>query len=105
MTEEMEMICFQVISAAGGAKSNYISSIQAAKEGRFDDAREMIKQGDDMMVVAHEPHNKLLMWEAQGRTDIVCVLLIHAEDQMMSCEVFKQMAVELIDLYENHYKG
>jgi len=30
MTEEMEMICFQVISAAGGAKSNYISSIMAA---------------------------------------------------------------------------
>ena len=31
MTEEMEMICFQVISSAGGAKSNYISAIQAAK--------------------------------------------------------------------------
>ena len=44
MTEEMEMICFQVISSAGGAKSNYISAIQAAKEGRFDDARTMIKQ-------------------------------------------------------------
>ena len=104
MTEEMEMICFQVISAAGGAKSNYISSIAAAKEGRYEDAREMIKQGDDMMVVAHEPHNKLLMWEAQGRSDIVCVLLIHAEDQMMSCEVFRQLAVELIDIYENRFK-
>ena len=103
MTEEMELICFQVISSAGGAKSNYISAIQAAKEGRFGEAREMIRNGDDMMVVAHEPHNKLLMWEAQGRTDILCVLLIHAEDQMMSCEVFKQLAVELIDLYQNKF--
>ena len=102
MTEELELTLFQIITAAGGCKSNYISAIAAAKQGRFDEAREMIKQGDDMMVVAHEPHNKLLMWEAQGRTDIVCVLLIHAEDQMMSCEVFKQLAVEFIDLYENH---
>ena len=43
MTEEMELICFQVISSAGGAKSNYISAIQAAKEGRFDDVEAAIK--------------------------------------------------------------
>lgn len=101
MTEEMELICFQIITAAGTAKSAYIQSIQIAKEGRFEEAREMMKSGDDAMVVAHEPHAKLLTWEAQGRDDILCVLLLHAEDQMMSCEVFKQMAEEFIFLYEN----
>lgn len=100
MTEEMELICFQVISAAGAAKSNYVAAIQSAKEGRFDEARTLIKDGDDMMVMAHEPHQKLLQWEAQGRTDILCVLLVHAEDQLMSCEVFRQVALEFIELYE-----
>lgn len=100
MTEEMEMTCFQIISSAGVAKSNYLLSIEEAKGGRFDEARAMIKEGDEMMVVAHEPHQKLLAWEAQGRTDIVCLLLIHAEDQMMSCELCRQFALEFIELYE-----
>lgn len=31
--EGLELICFQLITAAGTAKSNYIGAIQKAKEG------------------------------------------------------------------------
>ena len=32
MNEEFEMICFQIISNSGAAKSNYVEAIQKAKE-------------------------------------------------------------------------
>ena len=106
MTEELELTLFQIITAAGGSKSNYIGAIQEAKAGNFDVAESLVKDGDNFMAQAHDPHAKLLAEEAQlmvagkNSADLVCLLLIHAEDQMMSCEVFKQMAVEFIDLYE-----
>ena len=100
MTEELELTLFQIITAAGGCKSNYIGAIQEAKAGNIDVAKSLVKDGDAFLSQAHDPHASLLTMEAQGADDLVCLLLIHAEDQMMSCEVFKQMAVEFIELYE-----
>ncbi len=106
MTEELELILFQIITAAGGSKSSYIGAIQEAKAGNIEAAKRLVKEGDEFQSQAHDPHAKLLTQEAQLATegknsaDLVCLLLIHAEDQMMSCEVFKQMAEEFIDLYE-----
>ena len=106
MTEELELTLFQIITAAGGSKSSYIAAIQEAKAGNFEAAKQLVTDGDNFQSQAHDPHAKLLTQEAQlsmegkNSADLVCLLLIHAEDQMMSCEVFKQMAVEFIELYE-----
>ena len=43
--EEMEMICFKIISAVGEAKSDYISAIEAAKKGDFEKAEEAMSMG------------------------------------------------------------
>ena len=106
MTEELELTLFQIITAAGGCKSTYIGAIQEAKAGNIDIAQSLAKDGDAFLSQAHDPHASLLTQEAQlamegkNSADLICLLLIHAEDQMMSCEVFKQMAVEFIELYE-----
>ena len=100
MSEELELALFQIITAAGGSKSNYVAAMQEAKAGNFEAAEKLIAEGDEFQNQAHDPHSKLLTLEAQGEGGIVCLLLIHAEDQMMSCEVFKQMALEVIDLYK-----
>ena len=39
--EGLELICFQIISNVGGARSCFINAIQEAKEGRFDEAEKM----------------------------------------------------------------
>lgn len=93
------MICFQLITAAGGAKSNYIEAVQKAKEGHFDEAEALIKAGDDLMKQGHEPHTELIQKEAAGEDIHMGLILTHAEDQMMSAETIKIMAEELIELY------
>ena len=42
MTEQMEVICFELISTAGDARSSYIEAIQAAGEGNFEEAERLI---------------------------------------------------------------
>ena len=98
--EGMELICFQLITAAGTAKSNYIEAIQKAKEGLYDEAAELIAQGDEMMKEGHQPHTDLIQKEAAGENLQMGLILTHAEDQMMSAEVFKVMAEEMIELYK-----
>ena len=98
--EGMELICFQIIAASGGAKSAFMSAIDAAKDGDFDMAAELMAEGDDYMNQGHEPHAKLIQAEAAGESAPVSLLLIHAEDQMMGAEQFKALANQMITLYK-----
>lgn len=98
--EGLELICFQIITAAGGAKSSYIEAISKAKEGLFDEAEALIQQGDDMLKEGHAPHTDLVQKEAGSGESLITLILAHAEDQMMSAEVFKVMAQEIIELYK-----
>lgn len=98
--ENLEMICFQLITAAGAAKSNYIEAVQKAKKGLYEEAEELIKEGDEMMKEGHHPHADLIQKEASGEDLHMGLILTHAEDQMMSAETIKIMAEEIIELYK-----
>ena len=98
--EGLELQCFQIISAVGMARSSYIEAIQEAKKGNFDRAREMVAEGEQSFLGGHEAHAKMIQQEASGEKVEPCLLLIHAEDQLMSAETFKIIAEEMIGNYE-----
>lgn len=98
-TEEIYQIAFQLITAAGTAKSNYINAIEEAKKGNYGEAEKLIAAGDEAYNTGHAPHASLVQKEADGKGPAMTLILTHAEDQMMSCEVFKVLAEEMIGLY------
>ena len=98
--EGLELISFQIIAAAGQARSVYIGAIELAKEGKFEEARQEIKNGEEVFVEAHKVHMELLTKIANNEKVEVDVLLVHAEDQLMSAETLKIMAEQMIDIYE-----
>lgn len=52
-----------------------------------------------MFLAGHEAHFELIQKEAQGESVGGSLILIHAEDQLMSAEGFKIIAEELIASY------
>ncbi len=99
--EDMELLCFKIISAVGEAKSDFIAAIEAAKQGDFAKAEELVKHGESVFVNGHTVHAGLIQKEAAGEKTEVCLLLMHAEDQLMSAETIKLLATELIEIYKN----
>ena len=99
--EGLELTAFEIISAVGAARSYYIEAIQLAKDGRFEDAVKTIELGDEMFLEGHHAHAKLIKNEIEnGQGTAVSLLILHAEDQMMSAEAFKTIAFEFIDIYK-----
>ena len=98
---ELQMTCFEIISYVGTAKSMYINAVQKAKEGDFDAAEELIKQGDEAYNGGHDVHMGLLKKEANGeRNGEAPLILLHAEDQMAGTETMRVMATELIEIHK-----
>ncbi len=96
----METIYFSMIAAVGSARSYYIEAVQKAKNGSYAEAEMLMKAGYDSFVEGHRAHSELIAKEANGEAFQVTLLMLHAEDQMMSAESFGILAQEFIDVYK-----
>jgi PTS system cellobiose-specific IIA component len=97
--EGLELVCFEMIAANGSARSYFVEAIEAAKEGNFEEADRLMEEGEKMLSEGHHAHGNLLTREASGDKVKVDLLLVHAEDQMMSAETFRIMAKEIIEIH------
>lgn len=95
--EGIELISFQIIANVGEAKANFINAIKYAKEKDFDKANKCINDGEEQMIKGHKAHMDVLSKQANGEKLPFDLLLVHAEDQMMSAETIKIMAEELLN--------
>ncbi|ROR31598.1 PTS system cellobiose-specific IIA component [Mobilisporobacter senegalensis] len=100
--ENFETILFQIISYVGSARSSYIEAIGHARSGDFDKSDELMKCGKDQFNEGHHAHMELIQKSASGELDIdnYQLLLMHAEDQLMSAEAFGILAEEFMELYK-----
>lgn len=98
--EGLELTCFKIISSAGMAKSSFIEAIKEAKNSDFKKARICINKGDEYYTQGHNVHTELIQQEASDIKVNPNLLLLHAEDQLMSVETCRILANELIESYE-----
>lgn len=97
--EGLELLSFQMITFNGSARSCFVEAIAAAKEGDFARAEELMTEGEEQFIEGHKVHAQLIQQEAQTGGTALTLLLIHAEDQMMSAETLKIIAREIIDIH------
>lgn len=87
------------VMLAGDARSSAMEGIKIAKEHDFEKAEALLDNANKAMLDAHHAHAKLLARDAQGELPL-CLLLIHAEDQLMAASTVIDLASEIIDLHK-----
>lgn len=98
--QEFELKCVQLISEAGVAKSNYIEAIAAVKKGNHRRVTELIREGEKSFIQGHNTHMELLQMTDRIDTINYMLLLMHAEDQLMSAEMYKTLFHDFESLYK-----
>lgn len=96
-----EMVSFGIIANAGDARSYAFGALEAAKAGNFEEAEALLKQSNDAAVEAHHMQTELLVNEANGNKTPVDVLLVHAQDHLMTSMLAVELIKELITIYKN----
>lgn len=87
------------VMLAGDARSSAMEGIKIAKEHDFEKAEALLDNANKAMIDAHHAHAKLLARDAQGELPL-CLLLIHAEDQLMAASTVIDLASEIIELHK-----
>lgn len=97
--EETNLMAFALIADAGEAKSLAFMALAEAKKGDFEASDEYMTQSDEAYLRAHESQTKLLVKEANGEHTPVNVMLVHAQDHLMTTNLARELIREIIELY------
>ncbi|WP_096186982.1 PTS lactose/cellobiose transporter subunit IIA [Evansella halocellulosilytica] len=98
--KSLEEISFQIILHAGNARSSAMEAMQLAQEGQFEEAKRKIEEADQEFHLAHHSQTDLLQKESSGERVETSILLIHAQDHLMTSMTTKDLAQEIIFLHE-----
>lgn len=100
MDEWIEQTLMHIIIYSGKAKKNYILALRACKERQFEKGRQLIEEAEEMLTKAHQVHLDLIQREASGQRTTSSLILMHAEDHLMSTSTIKELVKELFDIFE-----
>jgi cellobiose PTS system EIIA component len=95
----MEQVAVNIILESGDARSCAMEAIQYAKTKDFETAKKLMEQCNEKLARAHVAQTGLIQAEAKGEKTELSVLLIHAQDHLMTSITVKDLANEIIELY------
>ncbi|MFC3912861.1 PTS N,N'-diacetylchitobiose transporter subunit IIA [Pseudaeromonas sharmana] len=96
---ELEETVMGIIINAGQSRSLCYEALRQAKQGHFTEADDLLRQATAAANAAHAVQTRLIEAD-QGEGKIpVTLVLVHAQDHLMTSMLARELVTELIDLY------
>lgn len=94
--EAYERIVMEIVTDAGQARSCMLRAVNVARSGDFEQVEELVKQADDYLGRAHQVQTEILQKEIRGEHTPLTLIMVHAQDHLMTAITVKELASELI---------
>ena len=98
--DEQEQVVINLIVNSGSARSSAIEAIQYAKAGDLAKAEESIQQAKETVNDAHHAQTELIQAEIRGEKAPLNLLMVHAQDHLMTSLLCIDLAQEFVDVYK-----
>lgn len=91
-----EEIIFKLISFSGDARSYIFEAFELVTKGEYEKAEETLVKARSSIIEAHNLQTSLIQKEAQGVQNELSLLMVHAQDQLMTALLAKDLIENMI---------
>ena len=98
--EELEEVVMGLIINSGQARSLAYAALKQAKQGDFAAAKTMMDQSRIALNEAHLVQTKLIEGDQGEGKMKVSLVLVHAQDHLMTSMLARELVAEFIELHE-----
>lgn len=99
-SEEIQQVAFTIILHSGEARTIVHEAFKDMRNSRYDEAKEKLEESDDKLVEAHKAQTSLLKRYASGEDINMEIIMVHAQDHLMSTMTLREVALEMLAFYE-----
>lgn len=97
---DIELVAMELVGNAGEARSLAFEALAEAKKGNFKKAEELLNQSKEASIKAHHTQTELICNEADGNKVEIGLLMVHAQDHLMTSILARELISEMIELYK-----
>jgi PTS system cellobiose-specific IIA component len=91
-----ETVIFEIILHAGNARAEAYDALRAAQAGEFAKAGEHLAAAEAEVGIAHKAQAGIIQQEAAGDKAEISLLLIHAQDHLMTAIAEKNLIENMV---------
>lgn len=97
---DLEEVVMGLIINSGQARSLAYTALKQAKQGNFEQAKEIMEQSRTALNEAHRVQTQLIESDLGEAKIKVSLVLVHAQDHLMTSMLARELITELIEVYE-----
>lgn len=94
----MEEEIFEIISHGGDARGFAYDALKAAREKEIEKAAELLNKAQEELDLAHNTQTKLIQAELNGQDLKMSLLMVHAQDQLMTAIAEKNLIEQMVEM-------
>ena len=98
--EELQGVAFQMILESGDARRMIHEAFALMRQAKFSEVEAKLEMAHDAIIKAHGSQADLLQKYASGVNFDVDILMVHAQDHLMTTMTLKEVANEMLYLYK-----
>lgn len=95
---DLELEIFEIISHSGDARGYAYEALKAARENEMEKAKKLLRKAQEEMDLAHNTQTKLIQREINGQNIKMSLLMVHAQDQLMTAISEKNLIEQMIEM-------
>ncbi|WP_199485496.1 PTS lactose/cellobiose transporter subunit IIA [Klebsiella sp. RIT-PI-d] len=96
----LEDAVMEIIVNAGQSRSLCFEALQAARDGNFNEANSLLREADGYARDAHKMQTRLIEQDAGEARQPMTLIMVHAQDHLMNSLLARELAGEIIHLYQ-----
>ncbi|MBU5483257.1 PTS lactose/cellobiose transporter subunit IIA [Clostridium sp. MSJ-11] len=100
MEMTIEELIFEIILHGGNARGEAYDALKAAQNGDFEKSKEHLGAAEEEIKIAHKTQTAMIQSEINGEKVEMSLLMVHAQDHLMTALAEKSLIENMIGLYK-----
>ena len=97
---ESQLVAFNIILYSGNARTFIHEAMELMREDKFEEAEVKLADADQELVLAHQSQTILLQKFSNGVEIVIQIIMVHAQDHLMTTMTLLEVAKELAFMYQ-----
>jgi len=97
---DIELIAMNLVGNSGESRSLAFEALAEVKLGNYEKADEKMALSKERILQAHGMQTDLIVKEADGEKVEIGLLMVHAQDHLMTSMLARELIIEIIELHK-----
>ena len=102
--DDLQVVAFEIILHSGNARTMIHEGLDLMHEGKFEESEKKMEDSNKELLEAHKSQTILLSNYANGDEIVMEIIMVHAQDHLMTTMTLREMALEQMKMYKQFNK-